>query len=162
MIKHSSSENDEWKSERYICPNCNNIVKIEELESEGCSYCGTKFLMSQLYPKVTNYYILENLPNGKFNIKDLVDIIIVCFLFVTILSFILYCNAPDILGDYDTKRVLFTMYSGGLIWGLILFPIISLAKKSIPVMDVVAVLMLQRIEIVLIVGKNMMPELTIG
>lgn len=134
LIKHPSSENDEWKSETYICPNCNNIVKIEELESEGCSYCGTKFLMSQLYPKVTNYYILENLPNGKFSIKDLFDIIIVCFLFVTILSFSLYFIAPDIFRDYDTKEVLFTLYSGGLIWGLILFPIISLAKKSIPVM----------------------------
>lgn len=134
LIKHPSPENEEWKNETYICPNCSNIVKIEELESEGCSYCGTKFLMSQLYPKVTNYYILENMPKGKFKIKDLFGIMIVCFLLVTILLFFLYFDAPDIFMDYDMKEVVFTLYGGGLIWGFILFPIISMAKKSITVM----------------------------
>ena len=45
--------------EIYCCPNCGANVKIKELV-EGCPYCNTYFKMSELYPKVSNYYFLRD------------------------------------------------------------------------------------------------------
>lgn len=61
----------DWRNETYVCPNCGNITKIAALEDEGCAYCGTHFLMAQLYPKVTNFYILDNLSVKKFGLRKL-------------------------------------------------------------------------------------------
>lgn len=46
--------------ETYCCPNCGAITKIHVLEEEGCPYCRTKYLITDLFPKVTNYYFLDN------------------------------------------------------------------------------------------------------
>lgn len=45
--------------ETYCCPNCGNISEISAL-MEGCPYCGTKFLMSDLFPKVTDFHFLRD------------------------------------------------------------------------------------------------------
>ncbi|MBQ1601775.1 MAG: hypothetical protein II083_06135, partial [Ruminococcus sp.] len=42
----------------YTCPNCGAVSTIHQL-TEGCPYCGTRFLMRDLYPKITGYYTLE-------------------------------------------------------------------------------------------------------
>ncbi|MDE7223841.1 MAG: hypothetical protein K2O34_08695, partial [Acetatifactor sp.] len=41
--------------ETYCCPNCGAVSPIKVL-LDGCSYCHTRFLMSDLFPKVTGYY----------------------------------------------------------------------------------------------------------
>lgn len=43
----------------YVCPNCGSISKLEVLQETGCAYCGTQYLMKDLYPKVTNYYFVD-------------------------------------------------------------------------------------------------------
>lgn len=43
----------------YVCPNCGSISKLEVLQETGCPYCGTRYLMKDLYPKVTNYYFVD-------------------------------------------------------------------------------------------------------
>lgn len=48
----------------YICPNCGAVSQVSEL-LEGCPYCHTRFLMSDLYPKVTNYYFLRDYGLGE-------------------------------------------------------------------------------------------------
>lgn len=45
--------------ELYSCPNCGAISKISVLQS-GCPFCGTYFAMNELFPKVTNYYFLQD------------------------------------------------------------------------------------------------------
>ncbi|MGN0395645.1 MAG: hypothetical protein ACI4EF_09785 [Coprococcus sp.] len=45
--------------ESYCCPNCGAISTIDELQS-GCPYCQTRFLMSDLFPKVTNFFHLHD------------------------------------------------------------------------------------------------------
>lgn len=40
--------------ETYCCPNCGAVSLIRVL-LEGCPYCHTRFVMSDLFPKVTNY-----------------------------------------------------------------------------------------------------------
>lgn len=43
-----------------VCPNCGSISTLEVLQDTGCPYCSTRYLMKDLYPKVTNYYFLNN------------------------------------------------------------------------------------------------------
>lgn len=43
----------------YVCPNCGAISTLETLQDTGCPYCGTRYLMKDLYPKVTNYYFID-------------------------------------------------------------------------------------------------------
>lgn len=45
--------------EMYNCPNCGAVSSIETLLG-GCPYCHTHFLISDLFPKVTNYYFEHN------------------------------------------------------------------------------------------------------
>lgn len=40
------------------CPNCGSISTVAGLQN-GCSYCGTRFKMDELFPKITSYYFLE-------------------------------------------------------------------------------------------------------
>ncbi len=40
------------------CPNCGSVAMASQLE-QGCPYCGTFFLMRDLYPKVSSYYTVE-------------------------------------------------------------------------------------------------------
>lgn len=58
--------------ETYCCPNCGNISEIGVL-LEGCPYCKTRFLMSDLFPKVTTYHFLRdygmNNREGKSTLK---------------------------------------------------------------------------------------------
>lgn len=63
---------DGVEHEPYSCPNCGAASRIEELVN-GCPYCGTRFLMSDLFPKVTNFYFLKDSgmsgPESKLHIK---------------------------------------------------------------------------------------------
>lgn len=46
---------DQNKDESYCCPNCGAVSTVRQLIS-GCPYCKTRFIMSDLFPKITNYY----------------------------------------------------------------------------------------------------------
>ena len=46
---------------QYKCPSCGAVSTVSQLIA-GCPYCGTKFKMSEFYPKVSNYYF--NLDTG--------------------------------------------------------------------------------------------------
>lgn len=43
----------------FCCPNCGTASTVAGLQN-GCSYCGTKFQMDDLFPKVTSYYFLDD------------------------------------------------------------------------------------------------------
>jgi len=53
-IESLKSENVDG-SELVNCPNCGAPATIETIRN-GCSYCGTHFEMSEMYPIVTNYF----------------------------------------------------------------------------------------------------------
>lgn len=61
---YSVSENDS-----YICPNCGSVSTLLKLSHEGCDYCGTKFAMSELYPKVSGYYAIKNMGATEKELK---------------------------------------------------------------------------------------------
>lgn len=49
----------------YCCPSCGEISPVSTLLTEGCPSCKTRFIMSDLYPKVVNYFFLDNVARGK-------------------------------------------------------------------------------------------------
>ena len=56
----------------YVCPNCGAISDVGAL-LEGCPYCHTRFFMSDLFPKVTNYYFLRDYGLGEEEAKSRVS-----------------------------------------------------------------------------------------
>ncbi len=54
LIDQNVSQNNN-KNETYCCPNCGATSTVKQLLS-GCPFCQTRFMMSDLFPKVTNYY----------------------------------------------------------------------------------------------------------
>ncbi len=50
---------DAVEDDLYTCPNCAAISKIAFLQ-RGCPYCGTFFDMTDLFPKVTNFFFIED------------------------------------------------------------------------------------------------------
>lgn len=51
--------NDAEVQADYCCPNCGAMSDVNAL-LEGCPYCHTQFIMSDLFPKVTNFYFLRD------------------------------------------------------------------------------------------------------
>ncbi len=49
----------------YCCPNCGDINKVSQLLEQGCRSCRTKFMMPDLYPRITYYYSQEEKPYHK-------------------------------------------------------------------------------------------------
>lgn len=46
----------------YSCPNCGGATTLGNL-TEGCQFCGTRFIADDLYPKAVNYYTLPAAQN---------------------------------------------------------------------------------------------------
>ena len=68
----------------YVCPNCGAVTKVKDLE-KGCSYCGTFFKMQDLFPKVTNYFLLKDDSGTEDEIKhEIGKFIIPCSVVLTI------------------------------------------------------------------------------
>lgn len=44
---------------------------MESFEENGCQYCGTHFTVSEMYPKVTNFYTLDNTADRKLSLGRL-------------------------------------------------------------------------------------------
>ena len=73
-------------NDTYSCPNCGAISTIAELQN-GCSYCGARFQMDDLFPKVTSYYFLDDPGMTKMEFRSgyLVSLI------VTLLTMYILC-----------------------------------------------------------------------
>lgn len=81
------------KDQRYACPNCGAIETLDRLSGAGCSYCRSRFMMSELFPKIMNYYALDDIVEADTLKRHLKVFVIAggatfagAFLFSTILS----------------------------------------------------------------------------
>ncbi|MBP1584083.1 MAG: hypothetical protein ILP17_00105 [Lachnospiraceae bacterium] len=74
------------------CPNCGTVSTIAGLEN-GCPYCGTRFQMDDLFPKVSSYYFLDDVGMSK---KEFLHGYLI-FYFITI--FLMYAIACIIRSD---------------------------------------------------------------
>lgn len=127
MIRQPDTKNDDWKQDTYVCPNCGNIEKIAKFETEGCQYCGTNFIVSELYPKVTNFYSIDSGAERKISFGRIIAIGIV--------SFILAILAGGVY--FKTQELQFSIYIlFGFLWaifwaiGLFFSPVIYEIQES--------------------------------
>ena len=84
VIQGSHPDNDP-----ICCPNCGAVSTVAGLQN-GCTYCGTRFQMDELFPKITSYYFLED-PGMKKEeflsgylrvyVVSLIDLYILCCIF---------------------------------------------------------------------------------
>ena len=102
------------KSMPLCCPHCGAASTLGELE-DGCEYCGTKFVMSELYPKVSNFFITrheDRTDRYNKNKREAAIFMAACIIPLIIMSFI--------LGDQLVMRLAGAFVAGGII-GFILF-----------------------------------------
>lgn len=56
------------KKDTHICPSCGASGTLESLV-DGCDYCGTHFKMTDLFPKITGFYYLDDYGRTSEEIK---------------------------------------------------------------------------------------------
>lgn len=91
----------------YNCPNCGAINAVEQLR-KGCSYCGTYFEMSDLFPKVTNFYYVEDSSGTNKEIdKSVWKCVIPCMILYSLaMIYYFYTN------EEDGGRLFYSLISG--------------------------------------------------
>lgn len=70
----------------YTCPNCGAISQLSTLQEEGCPYCGTRYIMKDLYPKVTNYYALDNSGISPLQMKKYKAVLLIGALVISLMA----------------------------------------------------------------------------
>ncbi|MBQ4248365.1 MAG: hypothetical protein II703_07215 [Ruminococcus sp.] len=99
------------------CPHCGAASTLGELES-GCKYCGTKFVMSELYPKVSNFFITRHenrTDRSSKNKSEAVKIMAACFVPLLILSIVI---GNGNIVEKIFGAVIMSVIIGGMIFGL--------------------------------------------
>ena len=79
----------------YVCPNCGAATRVSKL-TDGCEYCGTRFLLHELFPKITNFYTLKSFTY----IRNVVPFIAACAILAPLISFLI--NYGAIMNDFQT------------------------------------------------------------
>ena len=105
------------------CPHCGAPSTIGMLQS-GCKYCGTKFIMSELYPKVMNYmiherYISERVSNK--NKRDLAILIAACsipMIIIAIISNVFFSQGQERIMNIILAPIS-GIFAGAMIGGMI-------------------------------------------
>ena len=95
------------------CPNCGSLSPVGTLE-EGCRYCGSRFKITDLFPRVVNLYFLKSksIANTKMILqKTIVATMTVSFLFLTI------CGILDMKVLSDIPVLLAATFFGTLFLG---------------------------------------------
>lgn len=136
---------------QYVCPNCGAICSVKELIENGCPSCQTHFLMTDLFPKVTNYFSIKDMGYAKNEMKISIGLWllfgIVTALIIT--SFVVFNissssisnigNVFEILGKYIPQYIfaaIFGVIGGYLCWAVT--KLISVFYNAIKVTPLVA------------------------
>ena len=103
------------KSMPLCCPHCGAASTLGELE-DGCEYCGTKFVMSELYPKVSNFFITRHEDRSQQSAKNKREAAI--FMAACIIPMVILSAA---IGNGNiVEKILGAVVAGGIV-GFILF-----------------------------------------
>lgn len=133
LVKWPDTDKGEWKKETYVCPNCGNIETIETFEANGCQYCGTHFTVSEMYPKVTNFYMLENMPDKKLTFDKVWKIALMALVFALFMTLSLVFDDSWASHNYTFAGVFPAVYIICLLMTIWFSPIIFNIAESIPV-----------------------------
>ncbi len=71
-----AGEGPGFKDELHNCPNCGAINTLDQLSLTGCAYCGARYEMSELFPKIMNYYFSEDIGKQSFAFMHLKKLIV--------------------------------------------------------------------------------------
>lgn len=69
------------------CPNCGSVSTVAGLQN-GCSYCGTRFRMDELFPKISSYYFLDDSGLTK---KEFAKGFFISYAITVVATYILCC-----------------------------------------------------------------------
>ncbi len=107
------------------CPNCGAVTRTADLV-KGCPYCQARFQMSELFPKVTNFYFIRM--DSQRSLKQKVSVIISAFI---LLTFVWMLLQRIVGGEFSLGIILHSLFAAilaGGFTGLILTgPIILLS-----------------------------------
>ncbi len=133
LVKWPDEDKGDWKKDTYVCDNCGNIETIEVLEEQGCPYCGTHFKVSEMYPKVTNFYMLETMPDKKLTFDRVWKLALGALVAALFLTLSLMINGTGTDRVYTFGGTFSATYIMCLLFGLCGSPIIFNIAESIPV-----------------------------
>lgn len=118
-------------SEPYNCPNCGAVSSIQDLQN-GCAHCDAHFDMDDIFPKITNYYILEEPGGSPEHLKQSLKRTMLLFIFVYAIFVIphYYHNDASLAGNLVLSIILGSIASiiGGTVTGYMFFAFFSLGK----------------------------------
>ncbi len=132
----------------YCCPNCGAIHPIKTLLTQGCPNCRTRFLMSDLFPKVTNYFFVKDQAYGQKEFSSLIRKFLIFGVLAGISAFLISQYA---VGAFPTDAsdvgkiiefVVATLMCGGLgiIAGYILWAISKIFSLFLDAFKVIGML----------------------
>ena len=128
--------------EFYSCPNCGANVKIKEL-TKGCPYCNTFFKMDELYPKISNYYILNDYGRTSNELKREILKFVIPAIIVAIIGYTLDMHySPEMSKSWGSAiiiGILSGIIAGGL-FGYVLWAISLIARLFIDAGKAVSIL----------------------
>lgn len=133
LVKWPVEDKGDWKKDTYVCDNCGNIETIEVLEEQGCSYCGTHFTVSEMYPKVTNFYMLETMPDKKLTFDKLWKLALGALVMALFSTYSLMISGTGTDRIYTFGGTFPAAFIIWLLLGLCFYPIIFNIAESIPV-----------------------------
>lgn len=122
------------------CPNCGAVSSIRELLT-GCKSCGTRFIIDDLFPKITNFYHTKNESN---TLQKMMKPILAAFMVLTIGIYLIFSLGQlDFNGSFPIEDVLgliigtvFVAFLGFMLWGFFMLGWLILgAIFSIPAMS---------------------------
>lgn len=125
-ITHAKTERA-VEDENYVCPNCGAVTKVKDLE-KGCSYCGTFFKIQDLFPKVTNYFLLVDDAGTESEIKQEIGKFIIPCSVVLIIGYTIYSLTK---GKFIISALLLSTVSGtlaGCVVGYLVWVLTKLIK----------------------------------
>ena len=102
------------KADTHTCPSCGAIGTLESLV-DGCDYCGTHFKMTDLYPKITGFFYLDDYGRTSHELKGeigkfVIPAILVCSAFYTFSYMQEFSFIPSLIRG---------LLAGGLLGGLV-------------------------------------------
>lgn len=95
----------------YVCPHCGAATRVSKL-TDGCEYCGTRFLMHELYPKITSFYTLKSV---TYILRNIAPFVVAGIVLAPIFTFLFnYNNMIQAIQTLDIASI------AGLIISLVL------------------------------------------
>ena len=107
-------DSDAVVDELYSCPNCGAVSRISVLKS-GCPFCKTYFTMHELFPKVTNYYFLQDDSYTDQEFKRVMRKVLFPCIVLSVLVYTTYFYMTYDAGNSNTaSRLIYALFSGGI------------------------------------------------